>query len=209
MENIISINNQLIPLTEDKSMNAFVKSYRVIESEMSPVYEKLSEKGCENFINYISRLGLTMDNNTIVLSSFRHYYYDPEEFANIKTVVNLKQLNQITRLRDFLHVIYNILPDKSNFIGSFINGKNRVATGSNSKKLSNHKTWNIDAIENNIRSGILFLNRIFDLLDLSTTRYLTEKEAVSILKEEGLAVSDMTEMDGITYFCSLKSQAVA
>ena len=45
---------------------------------------------------------------------------------------------------------------------------------------------------------------IYDMLDVRTNRYITRRTATILLEEAGLAVSDMTELKGITYFCSTK-----
>ena len=50
---------------------------------------------CKNFGEYLEKLGLSGDSNLLILSSMHHYYYDAEEMINVKTVINLKELNQI------------------------------------------------------------------------------------------------------------------
>jgi hypothetical protein len=67
----------------------------------NPVLRTLMNEEGENFANYIDQLGLAKDPNLVVLSSLHHYYYDAEEMTNVKTIVNLKELNQIKQLKIF------------------------------------------------------------------------------------------------------------
>jgi hypothetical protein len=73
-----------------------------------------------DFFNYITSLGLIKkDPNLLVLSSAYHYYYNLNEFENIKTIVHLKKLNYVNNLNDFLKSIYNLQKDTI-FCGCFI-----------------------------------------------------------------------------------------
>ena len=60
------------------------------------VSEILTAEGREDFVKYFEGLGLAKDPNVIFLSSQHHYYYDAEEMKNVKTVINLKEMNQIS-----------------------------------------------------------------------------------------------------------------
>ena len=204
MESTITINNPYIPGNSDIAGDAFISNILVRETEACSVFEKLVSEGSENFLNYVRMLGLTDDKNLIILSSSHHYYYDSEDLKDIKTVLNIKQLNQIRQLKVFLHTIYHMLPDKSNFIGSFIDGNHQNGFFSSSNKSQNNITGKFDPVENGIESAMPFINMIYDMLDVRTNRYITRKTATLLLEETGLAVTDMTELKGITYFCSMK-----
>lgn len=203
MESTISINNPFIP-GNSGIRGAYINNIPVKETEPGSVFEKLVSEGGENFINYFRCLGLSNDQNLIVLSSSHHYYYDPEELKEIKTVLNLKLLNQIRQLKDFLHNIYHIIPDKSNFIGSFIDGKHQRGFFSGSGKSQKNTNGKSDPVENKLESAIPFINMIYDIIDLRTNRYITRRTATILLEETGLAVTNMTELKGITYFCTTK-----
>ena len=79
----------------------------------------LMAEGGESFYNYVDCLGLADEPDLIVLSSKHHYYYDPEEMNGFKTVINLKEFNQIKNIKSFLNSFLYYLPQKSNFIGCF------------------------------------------------------------------------------------------
>jgi hypothetical protein len=89
----------------------------------SSVQKVLDTVSAENFARYLDQLGIDKDSDLLVLSSSHHYYYDAEEMINVKTMVNLTELNQIKQLKDFLHSIFRILPPKCTFIGCFVNNK--------------------------------------------------------------------------------------
>ena len=166
------------------------------------VFEILTAEGCENFVNYIEWLGLAKDPDLVVLSSLHHYYYDAEEMKNVKTVINLKELNQIKQIKNFLHSIFHILPQKSNFIGCFVDNKKQNGFVLRNNSSDYHSKRNSDAIENGIVSRIPFLNMIFSMMDSKTNKYMSGTSVTFLLEDHGFKVLDMTELNGLTYFCA-------
>ena len=84
------------------------------------VLEILASEGREDFRKYIESTGVAKEKNMVVLSSLHNYYYDADEMKDVSTVVNLKEFNHIKNIKNFLHSIFHILPQKSNFIGCFV-----------------------------------------------------------------------------------------
>ena len=74
--------------------------------ETSDVFDILIAEGAEDLYNYLKWLGLANDSNLIVLSSQHHYYYEEDDLINVRTVVNLKPLNQIRNLGASLNPPY-------------------------------------------------------------------------------------------------------
>lgn len=200
MENSIAINKQ--DVINNQRINTLTKpggtSIDLIEN--NPVFEILAAEGCENFVNYIEWLGLAKDPDLVVLSSIHHYYFDAEEMNNVKTVVNLKELNQIKQINSFLHSIFHIMPQKSNFIGCFVDNKkiNGYVLRNNSSSYHNKRSF--DDIENGIVSRIPFLNMLFSFMDSRTNKYMSGRNVSLLLENHGFKVMDMTELDGLTYF---------
>ena len=193
------MTNSQITTNDQRVKGSFFQVNSPIEViESNPVFEKLAEEDQENFYNYLEKLGLVNDPDFIILSSSHHYYYDIEELKNIKTVINLKQLNYIKQIKDFLHTIYNILPKKSYFIGCFADNKNQnvLLSGSNKSRQDD------DQIENGISSRISFLNKMLNIMDSRTNMYMTARTVTLLLEDAGLKVLDMNELNGLTYFCS-------
>ena len=166
----------------------------------NPGLELLAAEGNNDLINYIEWLGLDKDPNLVVLSSVHHYYYDIEEMKNVKTVINLIQLNQIKDLKSFLHSIYHILPAKSYFIGCFVDNEK-----TNVFALNEH-TSDSEAVENGIISRIPFLNMIYNLMDSKTNKYMSRRSVNLLLEDHGFKILDMTEFNGLIYFHTQKLQ---
>ncbi|MEI6047970.1 MAG: hypothetical protein WCS03_03660 [Bacteroidota bacterium] len=192
------INNQKI--------NAFVslRSSSTLLNENNPVYKILTAEGHEDFFNYIKALGLSNDKNLVLLSSVHHYYYDAEEMKNVKTVINLKEINQIKQIKSFLHSIIHILPNKSNFIGCFVDNEkiNGYELRNSSYLYQNKKS--LEAIENDIVSRNPFLNMVYSIMDSKTNKYMSRSSVSLLLEDHGFKVKDMTEINGLTYFHSQK-----
>ena len=186
------------------AINLNLQNSRVDFARAGRAVDILIAEGGESFYNYVDWLGLSKDPDLIVLTSQRHYYYDAEELDNVKTVINMKELNQIKQIKDFLHSIYHILPQESNFIGYFIDNKKINGYALRNSSSSHHKGNNIDDIENGIVSTVPFLNRLFSILDSKTNTYLTVSSVTFLLENFGFKVMDMTLIDGFTYFHAQK-----
>lgn len=196
LNNLDVINNQRIN-TLANSGNSSVDLVR-----NNSYLKSLTTEDSENFARYIELLPLDKDLNLVVLSSMHYYYYDAEEMTNVKTVVNLKELNQIKQINDFFHTIFHILPPNCHFIGCFVNNKKQNGFVLNTTPSDFYYKRNSDAIENGIVSSSPFLNMIYNMIDSKTNKYMSEKSVSLLLEEHGFKVLDMTEIDGLTYFCA-------
>ena len=154
--------------------------------------EILTSEGCYNFINYLGWLGFTNDPNMVILSSKHHYYYDPEELINVNTIINLKELNQIKHLKNFLHSVSKVMQRSSNLIGYFTDIKQHNNSRSN---LNSSDSKALELVSTNP-----FLNMIYNIMDSGINNYMSKKNVRLLLGEYGFKVLDMTEFDGITYF---------
>ena len=90
-------------------------------SGTNPVMENILSEGGNDFFQYLNWIGLAKEPNLMVLSSMHHYYYDHNDLKGIRTLINLKKLNQVKHLESFLHTLYRILPSKAYFVGCFKN----------------------------------------------------------------------------------------
>lgn len=188
-----------ISFYRDRSRNAVI--------DKNPLSEKNAGKMGELFSNYIDQLNLVFDPNILILSSSSHYYYESEELKKVKTLVNLKQLNHITQLNEFLNSIFCILQPESYLIGCFSDNKNPYRFLSDSNKSQNISAAQFDMEENGISSRKPFLNMIYSIMDTRTNRYLTKNMVTLHLEEAEMKVLDMTEINGITFFCAQKNHS--
>jgi hypothetical protein len=202
IDNLNIINNQRINSLVSMSDNS-VDSYK-----SNPAHRIFTTEDCENFEKYIEMMGLGKDPNLVILSSQHHYYYDAEEMANVKTVVNLKELNQIKQIKDFLHSMFHILPLNCNFIGCFVNNKKQNNFTLNTNPSDSYYKRNYDAIENGVASSSPLLNMLFNMIDSKTNKYLSERSVSLLFAEHGFKILDMTELDGLTYFCARNLRTV-
>jgi len=201
-KNIKSINNQKISTSgkTDVGTSDFIKFNRVSEI--------LVCEGNESFRQYIEWLGLARDPKILVLSSIHHYYYDAEEMQNIRTVVNLKELNHIKEVSNFLHSMFLILPPKCYLLGCFIDNKRQSGFSFRKRSVDINSAGQKIETLNGIVSSVPFLNTIFNILDAKPNKYLSAKNVTQLLRNNGFKVMDMTELSGMTYFCA-QSQRTA
>jgi hypothetical protein len=183
-----------------------LKSSVIKSTETDPVYTELVGEGHEDFYNYLDWLGLAKKSDLLILTSSHHYYFEVEDLENVRTVVNLKNLNNIDKPKDFLQGLYSVLPHKCYFIGSFTDSKKQNIF-SHSKK----PQYRIEAEESgsDMETGRWnsFLNVLYGVIDAKTNRYMSEKSVRLLLEETGLKILDLTEFNGLTYFCAQKTNS--
>lgn len=199
MVNEISIRENL---TEIANLSLPVKSIDLVVADEA--VDNLITEGGEDFYNYVNSIGLAKDPDMIVLSSRGGYYYDIQEMKNVKTVINLKELNKIKQIKDLFKSYLHFLPHSCNFIGCFVNNKKveRFVLRSSSDFIENKKCS--DAVELGIFSPYPFINKLYSIMDLRTNTYMSEGSVTSLLKDHGYKVMDMTEFNGRTFFHSKK-----
>ena len=167
--------------------------------------ERLATGRNRIYLDFLEWMGLSDEANIIILSPNNHYYYDNEELKEVKVLLNLKHLNHIKQVKDFLYTVNKALTYKSYFTGSFIDKKHQYSFFANSVYPGNNLQEGVDPVENGISSRIPLLNMIYDFIDSRTNnRNLTKKTVTMLLEVTGFKVLDMTEIDGITCFCAQK-----
>jgi len=185
------MNKGTIGLNKEKTRDQAVvrKSPRKLslrDSGLMHLFDELDLEVRQGLIDYLDRKGLVKGSGMLVIPSSRHYFYDAEDMKGIRTVINLRQLNYIREIRDFLRQITGLLPAKSNFIGCFIDNRSHGAGSDKNAGSSGHASDKADAYENGIESRIPFINRMYSIIDLRTNRYLTRRTVANLLKESGL-----------------------
>ena len=141
----------------------------------------------------------------MILTSSRHYYFEVEDLKNVKTVLNLNQLNNIKNIKDFLQALFSVMPYKCYFIGSFTDNKKQNGFLSSRKSL--HHIEKTDYIsESNDGAWSSFLNMLYGIIDSKTSRSLSKKTVQFVLEDTGLKILDITEFNGLTYFCTQKNK---
>lgn len=167
-----------------KKLTGLNTSEKIVSSERSgtnPVLENILSEGGDDFFRYLSWIGLAKEPNLMVLSSMHHYYYDHNDLIGIRTLINLKKLNQVKHLESFMHTLYRILPAKAFFVGCFRNYTQ------NGKGLPIHQP-------------VKFINGLMNIFESKSERSLSKSSVIRLMEEQCFKVIDMTEINGMTYF---------
>jgi hypothetical protein len=167
--------------------------------------DQLITEGGNDFYNYLKRIGLVKE-ELIILSSRHGYFYGEEEMINAKTIVNLKELNHIPDIKSFFHSQLEILPQKCNYVGCFVNSAkhdhHKLRSGFADKMTQS------DLIDLGIYSQYPLLNRLYSIFDSRTNSHMTERSVIVLFRMHGFEMKDMTECEGITFFHSQKSASM-
>ncbi len=194
----------------DQTLNPINQTnFSFTEETPSQVFGELANEVREDLFTYLESLGLVKESGMLVLPSNRHFFYNAEDLEGVETVVNLKQLNHVRSMRDFLSTLAKILPLESNFVGCFIDNKSQNGFSDKYGNLPHHLSAKAEAYENGIESKIPFINRMYSYIDSRTNWYLTRKKVSSLLEGCGLRIVGMRELNGLTYFCTQKIKSAA
>jgi hypothetical protein len=168
-------NEELAKIDFDKTLPAHERSRN------NPVLENILSEGGDDFFQYLNWIGLGKEPNLMVLSSLNHYYYDHHDLMEIRTLINLKKLNQIKHLESFLHTLYRILPSKAYFVSCFKN--------------DNHHEHRMTFYQSS-----KFLNGLISIFESRDERILSKRGVTRLLEDYGFKVIDITDINGMTYF---------
>lgn len=194
----------------DQAINSSYRNNNATrERKLNILFEELTDEVREDLITYLDRMGLVGEAKVLVIPSTRHFFYDAEDLRGIETVINLKQLNYVREIREFLKKISEMLPNNSSFVGCFIDNKSQTGFSDKYSNLPKQFSEKAEAYENGIESRIPFINRMYSFIDARTNRYLTKRTVSHLLEECNLQLVSMTELNGLTYFCTQKTKSVA
>lgn len=194
---------------EQAVMKVSPRKLSLRDSGLMHLFEELDIEVRQSLIDYLDRMGLIKESGMLVIPSSRHYFYDAEDMKGIRTVITLRQLNHIREIRDFLKQIKELLPDNSNFIGCFVDNRSQNGFSDKYSNLPRQVSDKAEAYENGIESRIPFINRMYSFIDFKTNRYLTRRAVTNLLKEVGLELVGMTDLNGLTYFHTRKNRPAA
>lgn len=156
--------------------------YPGILSFKSSVMEYLLLTGCEDLHNYIQWTGLIKGNGMMILLPISHYHYDFEDLKNVRILINQKKLNNVRHLESFLHTLFRVLPADAYFFGCFV-CTDRATEGKSPNPFHKNK----------------YPKKAFES---QTERFITRKGVSILLEGQGYKVIDLTDLNGITYFCA-------
>ncbi len=204
---ILGLNNETIK--DQPVMKVSQRKLSLRDSGLIHLFDELDLEVRQSLIDYLDRMNLIKESGMLVIPSSRHYFYDAEDMKGIRTVITLRQLNHIREVKDFLKQITGLLPVNSNFIGCFIDNRTQSAFADKYGNLPKQMSEKTEAYENGIESRIPFINRMYSFIDSRTNRYLTRRSVSNLLREAGLELVGMTEINGLTYFHTQKSKPAA
>jgi AraC-like DNA-binding protein len=179
-----SIARRKSEIFEDFKKSPFIgKVFTSEKISHNTVAEYIRSETGNDFLQYLQWLQLEDEPNLMTLSSTHHYYYEMNDLKNIKILINLKPLNSIKQLESFLQILVRLMPHESSFIGYFKNTD------------QNKSVFSLPQFSN-------FFQGFINYIDLKTDNSLTKREVSRLLEKHKLNVVDITEINGMTYFCS-------
>lgn len=183
--------------------------YSAIDPQMNLEQQlaELSPEARHDLNSYLEGQGLAERENVLVLPSNRHFFYSDEELKEQQTVINLKLLNYVRHIREFLTRVSELISSDCSFVGCFIDNRYYNGFGDKYSRLPGDLSRKAEAYENGIESRIPFINRMYSFIDMKTNRYLTVRSVTSLMEQCGLHVINTTEINGIVYFHTRKRTA--
>lgn len=184
-----NIDNSIVQrkseISEDFRKLPFIgKIFTPEKTNLNAAAEYIRSETRNDFPQYLQWLQMEDEPNLMTLSSTHHYYYENDDLKNIKILINLKPLNSIKQLENFLQTLVILLPRESNFIGYFRNTD------------QNRSVFSLPQFPN-------FFRGFINYFDLNTDNSLTKREVSRLLEKHKLNIVDITDINGMTYFCSM------
>jgi hypothetical protein len=183
MENILTSENKFLN-NENNYELIFNIERKYGKSDLAEISYGFTTVEGKNFFRYLKNFNLAKDPDLLILPPKNHFYFDEKELKNVRTLVNLKNLNLIKDLNSFLYSLISLLPQNANFVGYFSYNKFTL-TG------------------DGLFTGLS--TRITKFLDLKTDHNMNKKEFADRMQKFGFRIIDMTEMDGLVYFYAQKA----
>lgn len=148
----------------------------------SPILEHLLLNSCEDFHKYVRWTGLARNNGVLVLLPISHYNYDFEDLKGVKILISQKKLNNIKHLDSYLRILFKAMPADGYFFGCF---------ECNDKPAP---------VKSYIPSRKIMCSMKYQ--ESQPERLFTRKGVSIMLEGHGYKVIDLTDINGITYFCA-------
>jgi hypothetical protein len=190
------------------TINHSVGSDEPVRERVSPltmVEKELLEEVNEVVVDYFKSIPFVMDQKVLYLSTIRHYIFDSATLYDVKTVLNLRLINQIAHINYFLYNTNRMLPMKGFYLGCFesrVQQKNRIKSV---------KTFSLGSITYLIFS---FFHRFLPKIPLIRSFYLfvtggslkclTENDLANLLSKNGFSITHSSSIHGKTYFAAQK-----
>lgn len=171
----------------------------------SSMFKEIIDEVGKDVFTYLEKFRITTNSNILFLSYTRHYLYDADQLKKVDTLINFKSLNRVPHLWYHLFTMNRILPVNGHFIGCFVDyATQRERMIKNKHSLLGQLFLYAYRIVNRVFPRIPLLNGIQHWANQGKTKCMTRNEANILLEKSGFKVVDMTEIDGVTYFITLK-----
>lgn len=147
------------------------------------------EERSKDFFNYITKSNIVENyKNLLILSANHHFFYEYNEMKDVKIILNIRKLNNIYHLNDFMSALLANLQKDTYFYGCFIDNKFSFRNKGNKK--------------NN-------LTRFFNSFSIITnyprlTRLLSIKNVYNLFESHSFQILDMKEINDVIYFSAQK-----
>jgi hypothetical protein len=171
----------------------------------NPTHEDLLCEAGEEALNYFGSFNLIQKPNFIILSSVRHYLYDAEELKRVKTLINLKAINEMRRAKFQIRSMNNVLPEKGHLAGCFIDYKReKERIRKNYPQVIGLILIMMNSFGNRILPRIPIVGLIYAFVYDGRIKFWKKEEVCTLLVKNGFNVINMHEINGLTYFISQK-----
>lgn len=184
MENLSVLNNTGFINDKINEANINRKKNSPGAAGLSSSFINTVAGGFANFFGYFKSIGLSKDPDLMILSSSNQYYDKKNDSMSLRTSVNLKKLNHINHLDEFLADLVRTSPPDASFIGYFSDSKTHNGNG------------------NPFYQTSMQPDRSDNFQATVTGLYPDKNEVIAILEAYGFKIIETKEMSGLTYFYS-------
>lgn len=159
---------------------------------------------CEIFDFIDSQINLEA-NNRILLSLGNKTYLNEKNIDNLRAVVNLKPVNKIKAVKNYLRAVHKLLPDAGLFVGCVETYYGRKRRFQKRFKSFWKLPYLIDFAVNRIFPRVFLGENIYKFFTRDSYHVMSQAEMLGRLVYSGFDIIDFKDIEGKLYYVAMKT----
>jgi lipopolysaccharide/colanic/teichoic acid biosynthesis glycosyltransferase len=159
---------------------------------------------CEIFDFIDSQINLG-EKNRILLSLGDETYVNEKNIDNLRAVVNLKPVNKIKSVKNYLIAVHKLLPDAGLFVGCVETYSERKIRFKNRFKSFWKLPYTIDFVLNRVFPRLIGTENIYKFLTKDSYHVMSKAEMLGRLVYSGFDIIDYKIVSGKLYYVAMKT----
>ncbi len=179
---------------------------RISLSVSNDLYKAFYHDAGKDVANFIAEIAPLRNQKKVLYYPEEGTYDQDIDYSNIRTIVDLRQVNRIKGINKHFISINKLLPDAGIFIGKFESYSNRRTRVENKfGKLLGRLVWIIDFFLNRVIPKLKLTNKLYQIITGDKYKVISLAETLGRSVSCGFEVIDFKNIGNFTYFAVIKT----